>query len=91
MEIKILEEKKNRLVFALEGDTHTVTSALRTELASDEHVKAAGYHIEHPLLGHPQFIVETDGANPRKTVVAALKRLAKTAEKLSGDSESELK
>ena len=91
MDIKILEEKKNRLVFVVEGDTHTVTSALRTELASDEHVKAAGYHIEHPLLGHPQFIVETDGANPRKTVAAALKRMAKQAEKLGAEAESELK
>ena len=91
MEVKILEEKKNRLVFAIEGDTHTVTSTLRTALASDEHVKAAGYHLEHPLLGHPQFIVETDGANPRKTVIAALKRLAKDADKLADEATSELK
>lgn len=91
MDIKILEEKKNRLVFALEGDTHTVTSALRAELSTDEHVKAAGYHIEHPLVGHPYFIVETDGANPRKTVTAALKRLAKQADKLGSDAASELK
>jgi len=91
MNLKILEEKKNRLVFTIEGDTHTVTAALRAELASDENIKAAGYHIEHPLLGHPQFIVETDGASPRKTVIAALKKLAKNAEKLGEQASSELK
>ncbi|MEK6822217.1 MAG: DNA-directed RNA polymerase subunit L [Nanoarchaeota archaeon] len=91
MEVKILEEKKNRIVFVVEGDTHTCTNALRAELNSDEHVKAAGYHLEHPLLGQPQFVVETDGANPRKTVAGALKRLGKLAEKLAGEAESELK
>ena len=91
MEIKILEEKKNRLVFTLEGDTHTVTSALRAELATDEHIKAAGYHIEHPLLGHPQFVVETDGGSPRKIVAAALRRLAKSADKLGSEASSELR
>ena len=91
MEVKILEEKKNRIVFVIEGDTHTCTNALRAELNADEHVKAAGYHLEHPLLGQPQFVVETDGADPKKTVIAALKRLAKTSEKLADEAASELK
>lgn len=81
MEIKILEEKKGRLVFEVKGETHTICRALQKELWNDSHVKAAGYHIDHPLVGVPKFVLETDGADPRKTVSAAIKRLQKTADK----------
>jgi DNA-directed RNA polymerase subunit L len=81
MEIKILEEKKNRLVFEVKGESHTICRALQKELWNDSHVKAAGYNIDHPLVGVPKFVLETDGADPRKTVSSAIKRLQKTAEK----------
>lgn len=81
MEIKILEEKKSRLVFEVKGESHTLCRALQKELWNDSHVKAAGYNIDHPLVGVPKFVLETDGADPRKTVSAAIKRLQKTAEK----------
>ena len=90
MELKILEETKNRLVFELKGEGHTLCEMLKTELWNDEHVKAAGYHIEHPLIGIPRFIIETDGAEPKKVVAAALKRLDKQLAKLK-DSAKEIK
>jgi len=86
MEIKILEEKKNRLVFVIEGDRHTYTNALRSELAADKHVTVAGYHIEHPLAGNPKFVVETEGANAKEVVTEALKRLSKQASKLASEA-----
>ncbi|MBN1645390.1 DNA-directed RNA polymerase subunit L [Candidatus Woesearchaeota archaeon] len=79
MEIKILEEKKGRLVFEIKGESHTLCRALQKELWNDSHVKAAGYNIDHPLVGVPKFVLETDGADPRKTVSAAIKRLQKHA------------
>lgn len=90
MELKILEEKKNRLVFELKGEGHTLCGMLKTELWNDEHVKAAGYYIEHPLIGIPRFTIETDGAEPKKVVVAALKRIDKQLAKLK-DSAKEIK
>ncbi len=81
MELKVLEEKKNRLVFELTGETHTVCRALQKELWQDEHVKAAGYDVEHPLINKPHFVLETDGADPKKTVVSALKRVEKDIQK----------
>jgi DNA-directed RNA polymerase subunit L len=81
MEIKILEEKKSRLVFEVKGESHTLCRSLQKELWNDSHVKAAGYNIDHPLVGVPKFVLETDGADPRKTVSAAIKRLQKTADK----------
>lgn len=90
MEIKVLEEKKGRLVFEVKGETHTVCRALQKELWNDSHVKAAGYNIDHPLVGVPKFVLETDGADPRKTISAAIKRLQKTAEKFK-DAAKKLK
>jgi len=91
LNVKILEEKKNRLVFEIEGDSHTLAAALSKELWNDEHIKVAGYNVEHPLLAKPKFVVETDGAEPRKLVSAALKRLGKQSEKLRDTAAKELK
>ncbi|MBI4151154.1 hypothetical protein HY492_03440 [Candidatus Woesearchaeota archaeon] len=89
LNVKILDEKKNKVTFQIEGDTHTLAGALTKELWTDSSVKAAGYHVDHPLLGKPAFTVEADDA--KKAVSAAAKRLAKTAEKLSEQAKKELK
>lgn len=91
MNITILEEKNNKLIFSIEGEDHTLCAALKKEMYSDKHVKAAGYHIEHPLIGKPRFIVETDGQDPKKSVLAACKRLGKQFESLKGSVQKALK
>lgn len=88
MEVSIVEDKKNRLVIAISGDGHTLCNAIRKELWNDEHVKTAAYQIEHPLIGTPKIIVETDGADTRKTILAAVKRVQKDAEKVKEDAKS---
>lgn len=88
MEVKILEEKKNRLVFNIEGDGATMANMLKKELWNDEHVKASGFNIEHPLINIPTFVVETDGADPKKTVSAAIKRIAKSVEKFKDEAKA---
>jgi len=79
MNIKILEDKKNRLIFEIEGESHTFCGILKKELWNDDHVKAAGYHIGHPLVGTLRFVLETDGADPKKTLNSAIKRLEKNS------------
>lgn len=86
MELKIVEEKKNRLVFDLEGETYTIVGILKKELYNDEHVKAAGYNVAHPLINVPRFVVETDGEDPKKVVRSAIKRLQKQIEKLKDEA-----
>jgi DNA-directed RNA polymerase subunit L len=88
MEIQVLEEKKNRLVFELEGEGHTLSNALRKELWNDDHVKVATYAIEHPQVGKPVFTVETDGEDPKKTIQNAVKRLQKTLQKLKDEAKA---
>lgn len=81
MELKIIEEKKNKLIFELKGETHTFCNALKQELWNDKHVRAASYNIAHPLIGVPKFIVETDGISPKKALTEASKRLNNVADK----------
>jgi DNA-directed RNA polymerase subunit L len=86
MELHIIEEKKDKLVFEIKGEGHTLANAVRKELFTDEHVKAAAYAIEHPLIEVPRFILETDGADPRKTLIAATKRVQKLLEKVKAEA-----
>ena len=76
MELKILEDKKKRLVFELKGEDHTLCNALREELWNDKSVTVAAYNISHPLVGIPKFIIETNGKTaPRKALKNAISRL----------------
>ena len=78
MEINVLEEKKKKMIFELKGENHTLCNALREELWNDNSVTVSAYNINHPLIGVPKFIVETDGEKePRKAVKDALTRLKK--------------
>lgn len=80
MEFTVLEESKNRLVFQLKGENHTFCNILKEELCHLKNVKAATYKIDHPLIGVPTFLVETEGIEPRKAIKDALKNLRKKAE-----------
>jgi len=86
MDIKILEESKNKIIFELPGQSHTFSNALRKELWNDDHVKIAAYTIEHPQVGQPRFILETDGEDPKKTLKSAAKRVIKVLEKVKEDA-----
>jgi DNA-directed RNA polymerase subunit L len=85
MEIKIIEDKKNRLVFEIEGEDHTFCNLIKKELWNDDHVKAAAYNIDHPMVGKPKMILETDGEDPRKVLTEAAKRVGKELEKFKSE------
>ncbi len=91
MEIDVLDEKKDKIIFELKGTSHTLCNALKNELQNDSHVKVATYAVKHPLVNVPKMIVETDGANPRKVVADAAKRLKKTCEKFESEFSKEVK
>lgn len=83
MEIKVLEEKKNRLVFEIDGMGHTFINILKNEMWQDSHVKVATYSIRHPIINKPKIIVETDGdESPRSAITSAVSRLKKQSDKL---------
>ncbi|MBI2654063.1 DNA-directed RNA polymerase subunit L [Candidatus Woesearchaeota archaeon] len=79
MEIKILDDKKNRLIIEVKDADHTLCNALKAELWNDKHVKAATYSIRHPQISMPQMVVETDGEeSPKNALLNAVERLHKT-------------
>lgn len=80
MEFKVLEESKTKLVFQLRGETHTFCNLLKDELLNTKGVVTAAYRVDHPLIGVPQFLVETKGAEPRKALKEALASIKKKAE-----------
>ena len=82
MEIKILDDKKNKLMLEVKGADHTLCNALKTELWGDKHIKIATYSIRHPQVSMPQMIVETDGEiSPKNALINAVQRLHKINEK----------
>jgi DNA-directed RNA polymerase subunit L len=81
MEINVVEDKKNRLVFEVDGVGHTFLNLLKTELWDDSHVKAATYAIKHSQINKPKFILETDGSeSPKAALSSAVSRLKKSSE-----------
>ena len=92
MKLKFLEDKKNKVVVQIEGETHTFCNALKKELWNDKHVKIAGYNIAHPFVGVPKLVVETDsGEKPKKALIESAKRLGKTADKFKADFSKSIK
>jgi len=79
MEFKVLEESKTKITFQLKGETHTFCNALKKELQGVKGVNLATYKIDHPLVGVPEFTMETKGIEPRKALKEALSNLKKKA------------
>ncbi len=80
MELKVVEKSKKKLVFDLVGADHTFSNAFKKELWNDKSIKISAYNVEHPLIGIPRFIVETDDKDPEKVLLDAVKRLQKKNE-----------
>lgn len=78
MNIEILEQSKNKIVFKVEGEDHTILNLLKEELWNDDNVKISAYRMEHPLIGIPEMTVEVKtGTDVKKTIDDAVKRLSK--------------
>lgn len=90
MEIKVVEEKKNRFIFELDR-SHGFCNMLKDELWNDKNVKIATYAVKHPLVNRPEMILETDGTNPRKVLSDAANRLKKNIEKFEKEFIKEVK
>lgn len=77
MEIKILNEDKNRIEFELIGEDHTFCNSLKTELWDHGGVEISAYNIKHPLISNPVMLVETSKGNAKKALQNAVSSLKK--------------
>ena len=81
MEIKVIEKGKKRLTFEIHGADHTFANSLKKELWNDKNIVISTYAVDHPLIGIPKFIVETNGEKEaEKAILDAVKRLQKKNE-----------
>ncbi len=77
MEIKVLEQTKNKLKIELVGQSHTLANALTKELWNDKNVAIAGYNMPHPQVSSAILIIETSKSDPKKALTGAISRLKK--------------
>ncbi len=78
MNINVISESKDEIIFTLEGADHTVLNLLKDELYHIDGVLAASYNITHPLIKVPKVIVKTNGkVNPRDAIKNAVKNVKK--------------
>ena len=92
MEVKILDDKKNKIILEVKGADHTLCNAIKAELWNDKHVKIATYSIRHPQISVPQIIVETDGEEiPKNALMNAVQKLHKTNEKFKKEFLKEIR
>jgi len=92
MEINVLEESKNRILFELKDSDHGFCNMLVKELWKDKNIKAAAYRVDHPLIGVPKILVEvTQGNDVKKAIQNAIKNMKKDGEKFKKEFTSKVK
>lgn len=76
MELSVVKETENQLVFELIGEDHTFCNLLRDTLWEDKSVDMAAYKLDHPLTRKPTFMLIVKKGEPRSV-------LKRTAEKIT--------
>ena len=80
MKLRVLKQTGKRLELEVEGEDHSLLNLLTKTMLKMDHVKFAAYRIDHPLVGKPVIIIETDGETPP---AEAMKRGLEEIKKLS--------
>ena len=91
MKLKKVKDTKTQLVVEISDVSHGFCNMLKEKLLEDSHVKTATYRVEHPLVNIPKFMVETDGADPKKAVINAIAKLKTFAAKTRKDMAAAIK
>ena len=75
MEVKFLEDTKEKLKIEIMGEGHTLCNPLVKELWNDKSVEIAGYNIDHSLVSNPILIVQS--SNAKSSLKKAIEGLSK--------------
>lgn len=78
----MLSRGKTQARIELVGETHTFADVLRHELSEDRRVKNVSYDKQHPQLGNPILVLETDGEDPVAVAKKAAKNLAERCKEM---------
>ena len=81
MELKFLEDTKEKVKVEIKGEGHTLCNPLVKELWNDSNVEVAGYNIDHSLVSNPILIVESK-TNAKTALKKAIESLSKKIKQL---------
>jgi len=78
LKLRVLKQTEKRLELEVEGEDHSLLNLLTKTMLKLDHVKLAAYRIDHPLVGKPVIIVETDGKiSPAEAIKEGLEEIKK--------------
>lgn len=75
MELRVIDQSKERLKFELKDEDHTFCNILCKELWNDSNVTISGYHVEHSLISEPVITIQVKKGEAKKALLEALGRL----------------
>ena len=79
MEIKVIEESKDKIVLELSSEDHTFANLLRKVLWEDPNIDLAAYNIDHPLISKPKVMIKMKTGAPKDALKKAAKKIAERA------------
>jgi DNA-directed RNA polymerase subunit L len=83
MEIKVVENNKNKMKVELTSEDHTLANLLRKTLWEDSSVDIAAYKMDHPLTRKTILMVTTTKGAPKDALKKAAGRIEKRAKELA--------
>ena len=91
LKLRILKQTEKRLELEVEGEDHSLLNLLTKTMLKMGHVKLAAYRIDHPLVGRPVIIVETDGEiSPAEAIKKGLEEIKKSSKEFMEKFETAL-
>ncbi len=78
MEVKILEQEKNRLKFELVGESYTLANLITKSLWDDSDVTVSGFNLEHPQASNVVILLETKKKDAKKVLLDSINSVQKT-------------
>ena len=91
MQLKVVKEDDKTLLLETQGETVTLTNALREELWEDKAVTEAAQIKEHPYLAEPKIFVKVSRGSPRTALEKAAERIADKAREFREEFKKALK
>lgn len=87
MTIKIRGKGKNKLRLEFEEEGHTLLNLVKDKAWENDDTDKATYRKEHPYLGNPEFLIETEDGDP----VNVLRKAAQDIIEDTEEFESQIK
>ena len=91
MELNVLKQDDKTLLVEVNGETVTITNALKSELWEDQNVSESAQIKEHPYMTEPKIFVKTTKGKPETALDKAAERIAKQTEEFNEEFKKALK